>query len=134
MFNRLGPLIWRCSRRVKILTTILVVSTALFVTGCRSSSPAASAPIAALRSDWPRTVDEAVTRLLAGMSNADKERFRAEKKDDLIKFHHGWGTGIRNRFGLWGGNDALMADCHADHPDSASMVIIEAVWQKLQKE
>lgn len=94
--------------------------------------------------DWPQTVDEAVERILRGMSAEDKERLRSTPKDDLILFHFGWGTGIRNEFGLWGGNEALMASCAeakgygADpeflHPDDASGVIIEAVWQRLQEE
>jgi hypothetical protein len=119
---------------METFASILLISATLFIAGCRSSSPPATTPKVAQRSDWPRTVDEAATLLLAGMSDADKERFKAERKDELIKFHHGWGTGIRNRFGLWGGNDALMADCHAQHPDAASMVIFEAVWQRLQKQ
>lgn len=68
------------------------------------------------------------------MSEADKAKVKASKKEDLILFHHGWGTSIRNEFGLWRGNEELMRDCHADHPDDASMVIIEAVWQRLQSQ
>jgi hypothetical protein len=90
-------------------------------------------PTEAERTAWPKTVDEAVTRLLAEMDDADKTGLRDTKKEDLILLHHGWGTGIRNDFGLWRGNTNLMADCHAQHPDDASMVIIKAVWQKLQK-
>lgn len=47
--------------------------------------------------------------------------------------------GIRNAFGLWGGNVALMqSGAQARgypfiHPDDASVVIIEAVWERLQK-
>ena len=85
------------------------------------------------RAAWPKTIDEAVTNILATMSDEDKIRVRDTPKTELISFHHGWGTGIRNDFGLWRGNTNLMADCHAGHPDDASMVIIEAVWQKLQK-
>ena len=90
-------------------------------------------PTEAERAAWPKTVDEAVTSLLAGMDDADKARVRDTKKEDLILFHHGWGTGIRNDLGLWRGNTNLMADCHTEVPDHASMVIIKAVWQKLQK-
>jgi hypothetical protein len=90
-------------------------------------------PTEAERTAWPKTVDEAVTRLLAGMDDADKARVRDTKKADLILFHHGWGTGIRNDFGLWRGNTSLMTDCHTRIPDEASMAIIEAVWQRLQK-
>lgn len=83
---------------------------------------------------WPKTVDEAVTRILSTMPAEDRKTVRETPKDKLIMFHHGWGTGIRNSFGLWRGNEALMKDCKADHPDDASMVIIEAVWARLQKE
>ena len=81
---------------------------------------------------WPKTVKEAVTRVLSEMSEKDKEAVRNTKKEDFNKFHHGWGTGIRNDMGLWQGNAELLKDAKANHPDDASMVIIEAVWTELQ--
>jgi uncharacterized protein DUF6794 len=51
--------------------------------------------------DWPTTVDEAVDRLVHELSDKDKETVRTTPKDELIKFHFGWGMGIRNAFGLW---------------------------------
>jgi len=81
---------------------------------------------------WPKTVKEAVAQILSKMSAKDKEIVRNTKKKDLIKFHHGWGTGIRNDMGLWQGNRDLLKDTKAIHPDDASMVIIEAVWKELQ--
>ena len=69
---------------------------------------------------------------MAGWSEADKAAFRAKKKDELIEYHLSLGLGIRNYYGLWNGNYSLLADCHTDVPDGASMVIIEAVWQRLQ--
>lgn len=81
----------------------------------------------------PCTIEQAVTSILATMSVEDKQKVRATKKDDLIQYHHGWGTAIRNGLGLWRGNGELLADCKAGHPDDASMVIIEAVWERLQK-
>ena len=85
-----------------------------------------------LHPEWPRTLDEAVTRILSNMSDADKRYIKGSYKETLINHHHGWGMGIRNSFGLWQGNDALMADCRAVFADDASWVIIEAVWQRLQ--
>jgi hypothetical protein len=70
---------------------------------------------------------------IAELDDPDKAHVRDTKKEDLISFHHGWGTEIRNNFGLWRGNTNLLADCRAEEPDGASMVIIEAVWQRLQK-
>jgi len=56
-------------------------------------------------------------------------------------YHHGWGTGIRNDFGLWQDVSPLRADCakqsgRADdkiHPDSCSMMIMEAVWDRVHR-
>jgi len=52
-------------------------------------------------------------------------------KADLIMCHHGWGTAIRNEYGLWRGNTPLLKDTGSDDPDDASMVIMEVVWEKL---
>ncbi|HEX5157646.1 MAG TPA: DUF6794 domain-containing protein [Ktedonobacterales bacterium] len=90
--------------------------------------------------NWPQSVDEAVDRLLAGISDEDKGTVRSTPKDELYTFHFGWGMGIRNAFGFWQGNAALLKSCAEAqygpdatfiHPDSASGVIIEAVWQRL---
>jgi len=85
---------------------------------------------------WPKTVDEAVTMILEGMDEESKAKIRATAEDDLIMYHHGWGTGIRNSFGLWGGNTALRESCGSAtiHPDECSMIIIRAVWKRLQSE
>jgi hypothetical protein len=80
----------------------------------------------------PKTLDEAVAQLLAVLSDVDKAKVRETPEDDLIMFHHGWGAGIRNDFGLWGRNPELLRSCGRVHPDDAAMVIIRAVWQRLQ--
>ena len=83
----------------------------------------------------PTTLSDAVTYITERLSEDDKRVVRETKKQDLIRFHHGWGTGIRNGFGLWRGNDKLIQSACGKpcHPDDASMVIIEAVWVALQK-
>lgn len=111
--------------------------------------------------EWPTTVDEAVAMLLADISEEDKEFVRSTPEEEIIpRFHHGWGTAIRNEFGLWRGNKALLRSCCGEnkyptdpttvavrgvwealqgpvgeeniHPDDASTVIIYAVWASLQ--
>jgi hypothetical protein len=85
--------------------------------------------------EWPKTVAEAVSDILQSMTDPDKEELRKTALPDLILFHHGWGTGIRNRYGLWRGNiDLLISACGRPcHPDDASMLIIEAVWSAVQR-
>ena len=45
---------------------------------------------------WPTRVQDTVKDILSRMSEKDKELVRNTKRGDLIMFHHGWGTGIRN--------------------------------------
>jgi hypothetical protein len=86
----------------------------------------------------PATIAAAVTQIVGELSESDKTTIRATRREDLITYHHGWGTNIRNELGLWGDNHALLADCgRADgiahpHADDCSMLIIEAVWDALQ--
>jgi len=125
------------------LITLLFIVAALALSGCGeqptgaptvSPAPAVHPTVtAAEMAGWPRTVEQAVTNILGSMSEEDKQKVRATKREDLIRYHHGWGTGIRNGLGLWRGNRQLLADCNAQHPDDASMVIIDAVWERLQK-
>lgn len=85
--------------------------------------------------EWPTTVEEVVADLLTKVSEDDKATLRKTSFDDLIRYHFGWGMGIRNYYGLWRGNQELIIDACGKpcHPDDASMKIIEAVWQSLQQ-
>jgi hypothetical protein len=83
---------------------------------------------------WPRTVDETVDRILAKLTEVDKDAIRETSAGDLHLLHFGLGTAIRNKFGLWRGNMALLAACGLPdmHPDDASHVIVRAVWERLR--
>ena len=82
---------------------------------------------------WPKTKKEAVELILSELDEESIQRLKFESKEDMIQYHHGWGTGIRNSFGLWRGNEALLEDLGDKnmHPDDASGVIIKAVWQAI---
>jgi hypothetical protein len=68
---------------------------------------------------------------MAELKPQDKEHIRKMKKNDLIDLHFGLGQYIRNAFGLWQGNRALLESCGTDIEDDASCVIIEPLWQEL---
>ena len=84
---------------------------------------------------WPKTVDEAVQILLTKLSEKAKETLKNTPPEDLIKFHYSLGMYIRNQFGLWTGNEALVpSDPRSDrkaHPDSVSMLIIKKLHYAL---
>lgn len=85
--------------------------------------------------NWPVTVEETVRDLLPRISLFEKLKIMFMKKEDTISLHFELGTGIRNRYGLWRGNDKLILSAcgFRCHPDDASMKIIEAVWEALHK-
>ncbi|MDP2644234.1 MAG: hypothetical protein Q8P24_04795 [Desulfobacterales bacterium] len=87
----------------------------------------------------PRTVDEAVDRLIAELPLKDKAILANMTEEELDQPHFTIGNYIRNNFGLWTGNESLMESCRAVsenddlHVDSASIIIIEELWKKLRK-
>ena len=85
--------------------------------------------------DRPTTVDAAVHDILSNLSDEEKMQIRITRKDGLMQLHFGLVTGIRNRYGLLKGNDKLLLSAcgHPCRPDDASVKIIEALWEALQK-
>jgi hypothetical protein len=99
------------------------------------------------RKEWPKTVEEAVDQLLSSMPEEYREVLKNTAEEDLALFNHGLGTYIRNEFGLWANNGELLKSCGSQmmpdsayddylmmmvNPDEASMVIIKALWGRLQ--
>lgn len=86
---------------------------------------------------WPTTVDEAVGVVIATLSDDERASIAALARDQLTGLHFGLGMWIRNNLGLWkGANELMRAVGDVDqsmHPDDASMVIVEAVWNRLRE-
>lgn len=81
-------------------------------------------------------VDDLISNWLPKVSEYERDQFVGCAKDDLIQFHHGLGTDIRNAYGLWGLSwepDIIDGADHSDnHPDAVSMKVITKVWERLQ--
>ena len=105
---------------------------------CRSGELARPTPPGARERDgWPQRVDDAARWVIRETPSEVRSRFRATKQGDLVTWHHGLGTWVRNRSGLWRGNDALLRDCSRGqtplvHPDDCSMMILKSAWLLLQ--
>lgn len=85
-----------------------------------------------MEDDLPITVDQAVKKLVKILPSADKEVIASMKEEDLITLHFGLGTWIRNNFGLWGGNTALLSDAGKTDPDEAASIIINSLWRHVR--
>lgn len=87
----------------------------------------------------PKTVDEAVERVISDLDLKDKIKIANMDLNDLIKLHTILHVYFKNAFGLWSGNTELLASCrsiskeHIYTEDDATLVIIEALWKKLRE-
>ena len=85
------------------------------------------------REEPPQTIEDAVATLVSLMDDDDLKAIKAHPNSDaMIQYHHTLGRQVRNSFGLWQGNQALLDACGESHPDDASGKILEALWEHLQ--
>jgi Circularly permutated YpsA SLOG family/Domain of unknown function (DUF6794) len=87
----------------------------------------------------PKTIDEAVNRLIEDLDLRDKVKMANMNLDELVNIHSALHVYFKNAFGLWSGNKELLADCASIsnesiyNEDDASAVILGVLWQKLQE-
>jgi hypothetical protein len=96
---------------------------------------AAPSSIAQSSSQVPKNVNEAVLLLKSELSPKDREYLlRTPKQTAVSMLHIPFGTGVRNRFKLWGENPELMASCGVKHPEDCSGVIFEHLWEDVRSD
>ena len=92
--------------------------------------------ITLLTPDMFLTEDEIVNDLfLNRLNQEDIDYLSKMKKDDVIMLHHGFGTSIRNQYGLWFEENpyTVLNDVMADNfPDQVSHRILEKMWEGIQ--
>ena len=89
--------------------------------------------------DLPRSVDEAVDRLIAELPLRYTAKIAKMNGRDLSALHATIGPHIREAYGLWTGNKDLIESCRIwsgqeeFHIDTASAMIIHAMWFRLKQ-
>ena len=87
----------------------------------------------------PSTIDEAVDTLLDDLPLLDRSRLACLAPKELDLINRMVGLQIARDFKLWSGNDDLLHDCMAvieqtgDEDADPTMVIVRAMWKKLQE-
>jgi hypothetical protein len=87
----------------------------------------------------PRTVEDAADVLISRLSLRDKATIAYMNREDLYSIHLSLGEFIKSNFGLWEGNEELIASCRTISKednlkeDDAASVIIGEVWERLRK-
>jgi hypothetical protein len=85
------------------------------------------------------TVNQAVDMLISEMKLREKTAIANMPEAELIYIHLTLGNYIRNKFGLYSGNDTLMQSCreilnkNKIQEDEASYIIIRELWRKLRR-
>jgi hypothetical protein len=87
----------------------------------------------------PKTIEDAADVLISRLSLRDKTIIANMNRDDLYSIHLSLGEFIKSNFGLWEGNEELIASCRSVleknslEEDDAASVIIGEVWERLRK-
>jgi len=81
----------------------------------------------------PETMEAAVQRLRAILSEQDQKKIRMMRREELFQLHFGLGMWIRNKFGLWREGSPLMASLGQCDADEASGILLEALWRDLRQ-
>ena|SRR5215213_2451977 len=124
------------SRKVKFACGSVLLLIAVFsITMWLTTPSIKTAPFLLDQENWPVTVEEAVRDILPRITPYDKLEMMVTNKDHLDRMHFGLGLWIRNRYGLWRGNEKLIFSAcgFLCHSDDASGKILEAVWEELHK-
>jgi hypothetical protein len=84
--------------------------------------------------DKPKTVDEAVQILKTKrLQPKDRDWILRNPKDVVWSaLYMGFGTGVRNEFGLWGDNQPLHDSCGTKDPEGCSSVILNRLWESVR--
>ena len=80
----------------------------------------------------PQTLDEAIDILYRNLD--DEERKEIKSVSDGTPFHHGFGTSVRNGWGLWQGSDLktfFETTYGLGHADDMSGIILDALVSKV---
>lgn len=89
--------------------------------------------------DPPRSVKEAVDRLASQLPLKDRVRIANMQWQELLMLQPTLGRYIRDSFGLWSGNEALMNSCRFAaktlnlREEEASATIIRRLWIRLKE-
>jgi hypothetical protein len=76
------------------------------------------------------TKAQIVEDILLSLTDADRIMLKYTPKDHLIRYHHTFGTYIRNTYKLW---DKEYPYLEGKHPDDYSFEIITDIWTRIQE-
>jgi hypothetical protein len=116
----------RHAQLIALLLVVLTLSSVLAQEGKRPDPQEGDEKI-------PATLAEAHAELERILPPEELAKIDAMKsEDEMIQYHHGLGTSLRNAWGLWRGSPLRdhLKELGFTHPDDMSSVILETFWCK----
>jgi glutathione peroxidase-family protein len=84
----------------------------------------------------PKDLEDAFSELKKMLSPALLNEIRLKSEKDVIEYHHGFGTWLRNNWGLWAGSRLAQyfRQLGINHPDDMSGIILTSFWRYLHSQ
>jgi glutathione peroxidase-family protein len=84
----------------------------------------------------PKDLEDAFIELKKMLSPALLNEIRLKSEKDMIEYHHGFGTWLRNNWGLWAGSRLAQyfRQSGIKHPDDMSGIILTSFWRHLHSQ
>ncbi len=81
----------------------------------------------------PADVEDCLTELDKMLPEEIIEEMAERTEDEMIRYHHGFGTWLRNNWGLWSGSklSEYFNSLGIYHPDDMSCIILYSYWRRL---
>jgi len=81
----------------------------------------------------PANLDDSLVQLYCLLEPETIQKMANGSEDEMVRYHHGLGTGLRNSWGLWTKSRLYVYfyDLGLRHPDDMSGVILKSFWRRL---
>lgn len=123
----------RRMRTVSILLLTFLLAVGCLAQGDKGKITPTPDPNAPFKVYIPKDLDDAFVELQKMLSPALLDEIRLKSEKEMITYHHGFGTWLRNYWGLWAGSRLAQYfnQLGINHPDDMSGTILTSFWRHL---
>ena len=113
-----------------------VAIVAVVIVACASAPAPESSPVCGARRPAnyvPIDLEDSLLQLACTLDSDVVDEMREGSEKNMVLYHHGLGTGLRNGWGLWKGSrlSKYFNEIGLVHPDDMSGVILTSFWRRL---
>ena len=120
-------------RTISTLLLTFLLAVGCLAQGDKSKITPTPDPNAPFKVYIPKDLEDAFVELKKMLSSALLDEIRLKSEKDMILYHHGFGTWLRNNWGLWASSRLAQYfnQLGINHPDDMSGIILTSFWRHL---